>query len=57
MSCFIMRDAARSNANIADVNGDGTQYSMDATVAYKQAALNCMDYIQRLGYTREQARK
>jgi formamidase len=52
-----MRDAARSNANIADVNGDGTQYSMDATVAYKQAALNCMDYIQRLGYTREQARK
>lgn len=38
-----------------DVNGDGQQYFMDTTVAYKQAALNCMDYIQRLGYTREQA--
>lgn len=25
-----------------DVHGDGKQYSMDATVAYKQAALNCM---------------
>lgn len=28
---------------------------MDATVAYKQAALNCFDYLNRLGYTREQA--
>lgn len=26
----------------ADIHGDGKQYSMDATVAYKQAALNCM---------------
>ncbi|KAL1413727.1 hypothetical protein Q8F55_001509 [Vanrija albida] len=38
-----------------EVNGDGTQHFMDATVAYKQAALNCMDYLHRLGYTREQA--
>ena len=40
-----------------ELNGDGSQHSMDATVAYKQAALNCMDYLQRLGYTREQARE
>ncbi|KAL1410349.1 hypothetical protein Q8F55_004357 [Vanrija albida] len=38
-----------------DVNGDGKQYSMDATVAYKQAALNTMDYLRRLGYSKEQA--
>ncbi|KAK4701788.1 formamidase, partial [Phenoliferia sp. Uapishka_3] len=37
-----------------DVHGDGKQYSMDATVAYKQAALNCMAYLKKLGYTREQ---
>ncbi|KAL0576093.1 hypothetical protein V5O48_005892 [Marasmius crinis-equi] len=37
------------------VNGDGKQYSMDATVAYKQAALNCITYLMKLGYTREQA--
>lgn len=29
---------------------------MDATVAYKQAALNAMDYLRRLGYSKEQAR-
>lgn len=38
-----------------DIHGDGKQYNMDATVAYKQAALNCIDYLMRLGYTREQA--
>ncbi|KAM0754189.1 Acetamidase/Formamidase [Meredithblackwellia eburnea MCA 4105] len=38
-----------------DVHGDGKQYSMDATVAYKQAALNTMAYLKKLGYTREQA--
>ena len=38
-----------------DVHGDGKQYSMDATVAFKQAALNCMAYLKKLGYTREQA--
>ncbi|ORY77583.1 Acetamidase/Formamidase [Leucosporidium creatinivorum] len=38
-----------------DLHGDGTQHSMDATVAYKQAALNCMAYLKKLGYTREQA--
>ncbi|KAF6745755.1 Acetamidase Formamidase [Ephemerocybe angulata] len=38
-----------------DLHGDGKQYNMDATVAYKQAALNAIAYLQKLGYTREQA--
>ncbi|EPS93535.1 hypothetical protein FOMPIDRAFT_1063503 [Fomitopsis schrenkii] len=38
-----------------DLHGDGKQYDMDATVAYKQAALNCIAYLLKLGYTREQA--
>jgi formamidase len=38
-----------------DYHGDGKQYNMDATVAYKQAALNAMAYLQKIGYTREQA--
>jgi len=38
-----------------DVHGDGKQSFMDATVAYKQAALNTMDYLMGLGYSREQA--
>jgi len=38
-----------------DLNGDGTQYNMDATVAFKQAAQNCINYLMKLGYTREQA--
>lgn len=35
--------------------GTGYQGNMDATQAYKTAARNCMDYIMKLGYTREQA--
>ncbi|KAH0585648.1 hypothetical protein H2248_008870 [Termitomyces sp. 'cryptogamus'] len=38
-----------------DVHGDGKQYNMDATVAYKQAALNAITYLGKIGYTREQA--
>ncbi|KAI6024892.1 Acetamidase/Formamidase [Pisolithus microcarpus] len=30
-----------------DYHGDGTQYNMDATVAYKQAALNAIAYLQK----------
>ncbi|KAF9477743.1 Acetamidase/Formamidase [Pholiota conissans] len=37
-----------------DIHGDGKQYNMDATVAYKQAALNAIAYLMKLGYTREQ---
>ncbi|THH28356.1 hypothetical protein EUX98_g5831 [Antrodiella citrinella] len=38
-----------------DIHGDGKQYNMDATVAYKQAALNAIAYLMKIGYTREQA--
>jgi len=38
-----------------DIHGDGKQYNMDASVAYKQAALNAIAYLQKIGYTREQA--
>lgn len=38
-----------------DYHGDGKQYDMDATVAYKQAALNAIAYLMKIGYTREQA--
>lgn len=39
-----------------DMRGTGAQYSMDATVAYKQAALNAIEYLTKVvGYTREQA--
>ncbi|KAL1746454.1 Acetamidase/Formamidase [Schizophyllum fasciatum] len=38
-----------------DLHGDGKQYNMDATVAYKQAALNAIAYLMKLGYSREQA--
>ncbi|KAI5475570.1 putative formamidase [Pseudohyphozyma bogoriensis] len=38
-----------------DVHGDGKQYDMDATVAFKQATLNCIAYLKKLGYTHEQA--
>ncbi|KAK7055910.1 Acetamidase Formamidase [Favolaschia claudopus] len=33
-----------------DYHGDGKQYNMDATVAYKQAALNAIAYLTRIGY-------
>ncbi|KAI6143851.1 hypothetical protein EDD17DRAFT_1658415, partial [Pisolithus thermaeus] len=38
-----------------DYHGDGTQYNMDATVAYKQATLNAIACLQQLGHTRDQA--
>lgn len=39
-----------------DLRGSGEQFSMDATVAYKQAALNCIEYLTKVvGYTKEQA--
>ena len=40
-----------------DQHGDGKQYDMNATVAFKQATLNCIAYLMKLGYTREQACK
>ncbi|KAG5335257.1 hypothetical protein C0989_001680, partial [Termitomyces sp. Mn162] len=32
----------------ADVHGDGKQYNLDATVAYKQAALNAITYLGKV---------
>ena len=34
----------------------GKQHFLDATVAYKRAVLNCIDYFSKFGYTREQVR-
>ncbi|KAF8193336.1 Acetamidase/Formamidase [Pholiota molesta] len=33
-----------------DIHGDGKQYNMDATVAYKQAALNAIAYLMKQCY-------
>jgi len=37
------------------MHGDGRQMNMCATTAYKEAAKNCIKFLQVLGYTREQA--
>ncbi|KAG8734322.1 hypothetical protein FRC11_006123 [Ceratobasidium sp. 423] len=37
------------------VDKDGKQHSMNATVAYKQAARAAIEYLHSLGYTKEQA--
>lgn len=39
------------------VDETGKQHYLDATVAYKRATLNCIDYLSKFGWTREQARE
>lgn len=39
------------------VDEHGKQHSMNATVAYKQAARAAIEYLHGLGYTKEQARR
>jgi formamidase len=34
---------------------EGTNYYMDATVAYRRACLNAIEYLRKFGYTGEQA--
>ena len=34
----------------------GKQHYLDASVAYKRAVLNCIYYLEKFGYTKEQAR-
>ena len=34
---------------------DGKQYYLDATVAYRRACMNAIEYLQNFGYTGEQA--
>jgi formamidase len=37
------------------VDETGKQHYLDATVAYKRAVLNCIDYLAKFGFTRDQA--
>jgi len=37
------------------VDEKGTQYYLDATIAYKNACLNAIEYLKKFGYTGEQA--
>lgn len=39
------------------VDETGQQHFLDATVAYKRAVLNAIDYISRFGYSKEQVRR
>ena len=34
----------------------GKQHFLDASVAYKRAVLNCVDYLSKFGYTKEQVK-
>jgi formamidase len=36
------------------VDESGKQHYLDATVAYKRAVLNCIHYLAKFGYTKEQ---
>jgi hypothetical protein len=36
------------------VDESGRQHYLDATVAYKRAVLNCIHYLAKFGYTKEQ---
>ncbi len=38
------------------VDESGRQHYLDATVAFKRAILNCIDYLHKFGYTKEQVR-
>jgi formamidase len=37
------------------VDEEGGQHYLDATIAYRQACLNCIEYLKKFGYTGEQA--
>lgn len=36
------------------VDENGKQHYLDASIAYKRAVLNCIDYLSKFGYTKEQ---
>lgn len=36
------------------IDETGKQHYLDASVAYKRAVLNCIDYLSKFGYTKEQ---
>lgn len=36
------------------VDENGKQHYLDASIAYKRAVLNCIDYLSKFGYSKEQ---
>ena len=38
------------------VDESGRQHYLDASVAYKRAVLNCIDYLHKFGYSKQQVR-
>ena len=38
------------------IDETGKQHYLDASVAYKRAVLNCIDYLSKFGYTKQQVR-
>jgi len=36
------------------IDETGKQHYLDASVAYKRAVLNCIDYLSKFGYTKQQ---
>lgn len=36
------------------IDEDGKQHFLDASIAYKRAVLNCIDYLAKFGYSKEQ---
>ena len=45
-----------AHAQGLSIDETGKQHYLDASVAYKRAVLNCIDYLSKFGYTKEQAR-
>ena len=45
---------ATSQASQGSSEGAGKQHWLDASVAYKRAVLNCVHYLAKFGYTKEQ---
>ncbi len=39
------------------VDERGRQHYLDASVAYKRAVLNCIDYLSKFGYSKQQVNK
>jgi formamidase len=39
------------------VDENGKQHYLDASIAFKRAVLNCIEYLSKFGYTKEQVRR
>ena len=40
----------RHKSRVGSVDDDGKQHYLDATIAYRQAVLRCIEYLRRFGY-------